>query len=49
MAYLNDLFDRAFDPGTAKWHLLPSNDWALVREGPTGEPLRDYQETLIRD
>ena len=49
VAYLNDLFARAFDPGTAKWHLLPSNDWALVREGPDGEPLRDYQETLIQD
>jgi polyphosphate kinase len=44
---IDDLFDRAFSPQTAAWHLRPSGDWELVATGPDGEPLQDYQETLI--
>lgn len=49
VALIDDMFARAFSVGTAAWHLLPSGDWALVSEGPDGDALEDYQETLIND
>ena len=45
--YIDDLFDRAFDPGTASWHLRPEGNWELVNTGPDGRRLVDYQEKLI--
>ncbi|PSK97561.1 polyphosphate kinase [Haloactinopolyspora alba] len=44
---LNGLFDLAFDPGTASWHLLPDGDWVRQYRGPDDEPLLDLQHALI--
>jgi polyphosphate kinase len=44
---IDAMFDRGFSAQTAAWHLRPSGDWELVAVGPDGEPLQDYQETLI--
>ncbi|WP_199700803.1 RNA degradosome polyphosphate kinase [Jiangella rhizosphaerae] len=41
------LFDLAFDPGTASWHLRPDGTWDRVNTGPDGEPLADMQRVLI--
>ncbi|WP_116946869.1 RNA degradosome polyphosphate kinase [Jiangella endophytica] len=41
------LFDLAFDPGTASWHLSPEGTWERVHTGPDGEPLSDMQQVLI--
>ncbi|PZF83029.1 RNA degradosome polyphosphate kinase [Jiangella anatolica] len=41
------LFDLAFDPGTASWHLRPDGTWERVHTGPDGEPLADMQQVLI--
>ena len=47
ISYIDSLFDHAFDPGTAAWHLRPEGHWELVNTGPDGERLADYQEELI--
>jgi polyphosphate kinase len=44
---VNELFAFAFDPGTAAWDLHPDGSWTRRTRGLDGEPLRDYQETLI--
>ena len=44
---VNALFDLAFDPGTCAWDLHPDGEWIRRVHGPDGQPLRDYQETLI--
>lgn len=44
---LNTMFNLAFDPGTASWHLLPDGTWTRVHLGPDGEPLVDLQHALI--
>ncbi|WP_083460021.1 RNA degradosome polyphosphate kinase [Jiangella muralis] len=41
------LFDLAFDPQTASWHLRPDGTWDRVHTGPDGEPLSDMQQVLI--
>lgn len=41
------LFDLAFDPGTASWHLDGDGMWTRHAHAADGTPLRDYQETLI--
>ncbi|SDU11495.1 RNA degradosome polyphosphate kinase [Jiangella alkaliphila] len=41
------LYDLAFDPGTASWHLRPDGTWDRVYTGPDGEPLTDMQQVLI--
>ena len=43
----NGLFDLAFDPGTSAWDLRSDGEWIRRVHGPEGQPLRDYQETLI--
>jgi polyphosphate kinase len=44
---VNQLFNFAFNPGTAVWDLHPDGSWERRTRGLDGEPLRDYQETLI--
>ena len=46
---IDDLFERGFSPDTESWQLQASGNWDLVSTGPDGEPLQDYQETLIED
>jgi polyphosphate kinase len=41
------LFDLAFDPGVASWHLRPDGDWERVHLDADGEPLVDLQHVLI--
>ena len=41
------LLDLAFDPGTEAWHLGPDARWTHIATDPDGEPLRNYQSTLI--
>ncbi|SEF10131.1 RNA degradosome polyphosphate kinase [Jiangella alba] len=41
------LFDLAFDPGTASWHLRPDGTWDRVHTDPDGAPLSDMQQVLI--
>ena len=44
---VNGLFDLAFDPGTSAWDLRSDGEWIRRTHGPDGQPLRDYQETLV--
>ncbi len=44
---LNTMFNLAFDPGTASWHLLPDGTWTRVHRSPDGEPLVDLQHALL--
>ncbi len=46
-ADVESLFDFAFDPGTSRWSLGPDGTWTRHLIGPDGEPLVDYQESLI--
>jgi polyphosphate kinase len=46
-ADIASLFDFAFDPGTSTWSLGSDGTWTRHLTGPDGEPLRDYQESLI--
>ncbi|MFW6204310.1 MAG: RNA degradosome polyphosphate kinase [Actinomycetota bacterium] len=41
------LFDLAFDDGVAAWRLGPDGEWTRVHTTADGEPLADFQETLI--
>ena len=43
---IKDLFDLAFDDGTASWHLHDST-WTMRTLGEDGEPLLDLQQHLI--
>ncbi len=49
VAQIDEMFQRGFSPETAAWHLRPSGDWQLVATDADGQPLADYQETLILD
>ena len=44
---VRSLFALAFDPGTSCWHLGADGAWHRRVVGDDGQPLRDYQETLI--
>ncbi|MEZ5115996.1 MAG: RNA degradosome polyphosphate kinase [Candidatus Nanopelagicales bacterium] len=45
---ISNLFDFALDPRTASWHLSADGSWERRLRDQEGEPLVDYQETLIR-
>ena len=47
VAEVEELFERAFDPGTVSWH-LQDRTWTEVSRGPDGTVLADLQEELIR-
>jgi polyphosphate kinase len=47
IAEIGELFDIAFDEGTASWQLQPDGTWIPHTADDTGEPLLDMQEYLI--
>jgi polyphosphate kinase len=47
IAEIGDLFDIAFDDGTASWQLEPDGTWIPHTTDAGGEPLLDMQEYLI--
>lgn len=47
IAQLDGLFDLAFAPETATWHLGHDGEWTRVHVNQAGEPLSDIQTTLI--
>jgi polyphosphate kinase len=47
IAEIGELFDIAFDEGTASWQLQPDGTWIPHTADPKGEPLLDMQDYLI--
>jgi polyphosphate kinase len=47
IAEIEQLFDLAFDDGTASWHLEPDGTWIPHTTDAEGHPLLDMQEYLI--
>jgi polyphosphate kinase len=47
IAEISDLFDIAFDKGTASWKLQPDGTWIAFTADEQGRPLLDMQEYLI--
>ena len=47
VAEISDLFDIAFDKGTASWKLQPDGSWIAFTTDAEGRPLLDMQEYLI--
>ncbi len=48
-ARLRDLIARGMDDATSSWWLEPDGTWIRHARGDDGEPLRDIQESLIKD
>ena len=46
---LRRLLELGMDDGTASWWLDADGVWTRHNRGPSGEPLRDLQATLIAD
>ena len=46
-AEIGELFDVAFDKGTASWKLQPDGTWVQFTVDDEGKPLVDMQEWLI--
>jgi polyphosphate kinase len=46
-AHLQDMLDLAFAPDVAAWELQPDGEWRRST-GEPGQPLRDYQQELMR-
>jgi polyphosphate kinase len=44
---VSEMFDLAMAPTTSSWHLQPDGQWVRRTTGDDGQPLADYQETLI--
>jgi polyphosphate kinase len=47
VAEIGELFDVAFDKGTASWKLQPDGTWVAFTTDDEGKPLVDMQEWLI--
>ena len=47
-AQLRQLIDLAMDPGTASWWLAGDGTWTRHHLDPSGAPLTDIQDLLIR-
>jgi polyphosphate kinase len=47
IAEISELFDIAFDKGTASWKLQPDGTWLAFTTDDQGRPLLDMQEYLI--
>jgi polyphosphate kinase len=45
---LQRLLKLATDPGVSAWELQPDGDWVRRTTNDAGEPLRDFQYTLLR-
>jgi polyphosphate kinase len=48
-ARLRALIARGMDDGTSSWHLSADGAWRRHATGPDGQPLRDVQDSLIRE
>jgi polyphosphate kinase len=46
-AHMRDMLDLAFAPDIAAWDLQPDGEWRRS-SGEPGQPVRDYQEELMR-
>jgi polyphosphate kinase len=46
IAYVGEILDKAFDPGTSAWDLEPDGEW-IHNEAPDGR-LEDFQAYMIR-
>jgi polyphosphate kinase len=49
VAEISELFDIAFDKGTASWKLQPDGTWVAFTVDGEGNPLLDMQDYLIKD
>jgi polyphosphate kinase len=47
IAYVGEILDRAFEPGTSAWDLGPDGQW-VHNEAPAGGHLEDFQAYMIR-
>jgi len=47
IAYVGEILDKAFDPGTSAWDLGPDGQW-LHNKAPDGGSLEDFQAYMIR-
>jgi polyphosphate kinase len=43
------VLDLGMDDGTASWWLGPEGNWVRHSRDEAGNPLRDVQETLVRE
>jgi polyphosphate kinase len=48
IAEIAHLLDLSFDEQTSSWHLDGDGIWHGVHTSPSGEPLRDVQNYLIK-
>ena len=48
ISYISNLFDLAFDAETSAWTLESDGTWTRAVRNALGEPLRDYQEHMIK-
>jgi polyphosphate kinase len=46
---LRGLLDIGMDDGTSSWWLNPDGYWTRHSRDESGHPLRDIQETLVRE
>ena len=46
--YLKDVLNLAFDQDVAAWHLSSDGTWRNCDRDASGQPLRQFQETLIK-
>jgi len=47
IAYVGEILDKAFDPGTSAWDLGPDGQW-MHNTAPDGGSLEDFQTYMIR-
>ena len=47
IAYVGEILDKAFDPGTSAWDLGPDGQW-MHNTAPDGGSLEDFQAYMIR-
>ena len=47
IAYVGEILDRAFEPGTSAWDLGPDGQW-VHNVAPDGGQLEDFQAYMIR-
>ncbi|MEI2620543.1 MAG: hypothetical protein V9G09_07350 [Candidatus Nanopelagicales bacterium] len=47
IAYVGEILDRAFEPGTSAWDLGPDGQW-VHNKAPDGGQLEDFQAYMIR-
>ena len=48
LAHLDQLFNKAFDPGVSAWDMAPDSTWTRRTQDKKGQDLEDFQEWMIR-